>query len=62
VTVQNARQLVSRARKHLAVETERDEAANGIEQKRLVAAFVAAADGDLTLLEQVFAEDVPIAA
>lgn len=57
VTESNARQLVSRARKHLVVEAERDEAASGAEHKRLVQAFVAAADGDLTLLEKVFAED-----
>lgn len=62
VKEQNARQLVSRARRHLAAETERDEAASGAEHKRLVRAFVAAADGDLTLLEKVFAEDVPMAA
>jgi RNA polymerase sigma-70 factor, ECF subfamily len=57
VTEPNARQLVSRARKHLAVETERDEAASGAEHKRLVQAFVAATDGDLTRLEKVFTED-----
>jgi RNA polymerase sigma-70 factor (ECF subfamily) len=57
VTESNARQIVSRARKHLAIESERDEAASGAEHKRLVQAFVAAADGDLTLLEKVFAED-----
>lgn len=62
VTVQNARQLVSRARKHVVVETERDMAAGSTEQTRLVAAFVAAADGDLALLESVFARDVPVAA
>ena len=62
VSPPNARQLVSRARKHLIVETEREEAASSVEQKRLVEAFVAAADGDLTLLEKVFADDVPVAA
>ena len=62
ISVQNARQLVSRARKHVVIETERDRAAGSPEQKRLVAAFVAAADGDLTHLERVFAHDVPMAA
>jgi RNA polymerase sigma-70 factor (ECF subfamily) len=62
ITVQNARQLVSRARKHVVVETEREKVAGSAEQQRLVAAFVAAADGDLTLLETVFAHDVPMAA
>jgi RNA polymerase sigma-70 factor (ECF subfamily) len=62
VSPPNARQLVSRARKHLVVETQREEAASSVEQKRLVEAFVAAADGDLTLLEEVFADDVPVAA
>lgn len=62
ISVQNARQLVSRARKHVVVQTERDKAAGSAEQQRLVAAFVAAADGDLTLLESVFAHDVPMAA
>lgn len=57
----NARQLVSRARRHL-VDTECREAATNAEQKRLFHAFVAAADGDLTLLEKVFAVDVPMAA
>lgn len=57
----NARQLVSRARRHL-VDTECREAASNAEQKRLFHAFVAAADGDLTLLEKVFAVDVPMAA
>lgn len=57
----NARQLVSRARRHL-IDTECREAATNAEQKRLFHAFVAAADGDLTLLEKVFAVDVPMAA
>jgi RNA polymerase sigma-70 factor (ECF subfamily) len=57
----NARQLVSRARRHL-VDTECREAATNAEQKWLFHAFVAAADGDLTLLEKVFAVDVPMAA
>lgn len=56
VKEQNARQLVSRARKHLAADTECREAASSAEQKRLFQAFVAAADGDLALLEKVFAE------
>jgi RNA polymerase sigma-70 factor (ECF subfamily) len=57
----NARQLVSRARRHL-VDTECREAATNAEQKWLFHAFVAAADGDLTLLEKMFAVDVPMAA
>jgi RNA polymerase sigma-70 factor, ECF subfamily len=63
----NARQLVSRARKHLAAETECREAGRE-EQKRLFEAFVSAAQGNLTPLERVFGDDtvgaarVPLAA
>jgi RNA polymerase sigma-70 factor, ECF subfamily len=67
VTVQNARQLVSRARKRLAAESEGGEPAGTPEGQRLFTAFLAAAQGDLTPLEAVFAEDtgaarVPLAA
>jgi RNA polymerase sigma-70 factor (ECF subfamily) len=67
VTEQNARQLVSRARKRLAVQSEGREAAGSAERQRLFAAFVAAAQGDLVPLEMVFADDAiaapaPIAA
>ena len=52
-----ARQLVSRARKHLAGERRRDVSAS--EQRRLLTAFVSAAQtGDLEQLERLFAEDV----
>jgi RNA polymerase sigma-70 factor (ECF subfamily) len=52
-----ARQLVSRARKHLAEERHR-EVSTG-EQRRLLDAFVTAAStGDLRQLEQLLAEDV----
>jgi hypothetical protein len=52
-----ARQLVSRARKHLAAE--RRTPAEPAEQRRLLTAFVAAAQaGDLPALEQLFAADV----
>lgn len=52
-----ARQLVSRARKHLAGERRRDVPPH--EQRRLLAAFVdAARTGDLTALERLFAEEV----
>ena len=61
VTQANARQLVSRARKRLAAE--RREAPTGAEQKRLVVALTAAAQsGDLTTLENVFTEDLAMAA
>ena len=61
VTQANARQLVSRARKHLAAE--RREEASGAEQQRLVVALTAAAQsGDLTTLETVFTEDLAMAA
>ncbi|WP_213816588.1 sigma-70 family RNA polymerase sigma factor [Glaciihabitans sp. dw_435] len=51
------RQLVSRARKHLAAE--RRAPATTAEQRRLLAAFLTAAQsGDLTALENLFAADV----
>lgn len=51
------RQLVSRARKRLAGERRRPVAST--EQKRLLAAFLEAAQkGDVTALEQLFASDV----
>lgn len=53
----NARQLVSRARKHLASEKRQTVAAS--EQRRLLTAFVAAArSGDAAQLEQLLAADV----
>ncbi|WP_286276460.1 RNA polymerase sigma-70 factor [Naasia aerilata] len=53
----NARQLVSRARKHLA--EERKSAVSAAEQRRLLDAFVAAAQtGNIAHLEQLLAEDV----
>lgn len=52
-----ARQLVSRARKHLAGERRRE--VSPAEQRRLLTAFVSAArTGDLEELERLFAEDV----
>jgi RNA polymerase sigma factor (sigma-70 family) len=60
VTEGNARQLVSRARKHLAAEGR--ESPSGAEQKRLLGALTAAQSGDLGTLESVFAEDVALAA
>ena len=52
-----ARQLVSRARKHLAAE--RRTPAAPPEQRRLLTAFVTAAqEGDLSTLEELFAADV----
>ena len=52
-----ARQLVSRARKHLAGARKREVSAS--EQRRLLTAFVSAAQtGDLEQLERLFAEDV----
>ncbi|MDQ0894940.1 RNA polymerase sigma-70 factor [Agromyces ramosus] len=52
-----ARQLVSRARKHLAGERRREVSQQ--EQRRLLTAFVSAAQtGDLVELERLFAEDV----
>jgi RNA polymerase sigma-70 factor (ECF subfamily) len=57
VTEANARQLVSRASKHLAVG--RRWSASGIEHERLMHAFVAAAQrGDVTALENLFAATV----
>ncbi|MFF1878395.1 RNA polymerase sigma-70 factor [Leifsonia sp. NPDC058230] len=54
----NARQLVSRARKHLAAERPVG-AVDPIEQRRVLDAFVAAArSGDVGRLEDVFAADV----
>jgi RNA polymerase sigma-70 factor (ECF subfamily) len=51
------RQLVSRARKHLA--TERRAPVTGVEQRRLLSSFVEAArTGDLAALEQLLAADV----
>lgn len=52
-----ARQLVSRARKHLAGERRREVSPS--EQRRLLTAFVSAAQtGELDELERLFAEDV----
>jgi RNA polymerase sigma-70 factor (TIGR02957 family) len=52
-----ARQLVSRARKHLAGERRREVSQQ--EQRRLLTAFLSAAQtGDLHELERLFAEDV----
>ncbi|MFB6609112.1 RNA polymerase sigma-70 factor [Agromyces sp. NPDC056379] len=52
-----ARQLVSRARRHLSGERKRE--ASKQEQRRLLTAFLAAAKtGDLVELERLFAEDV----
>ena len=60
-TQANARQLVSRARKHLAAE--RRDAPSGAEHKRLVVALTAATrSGDLSTLESVFTEDLAVAA
>ncbi|MBW4718590.1 RNA polymerase sigma-70 factor [Saccharothrix obliqua] len=56
-TETSARQLVSRARRQLA--DERRAPVGGPEQRRLLAAFVAAArEGDLAALEELFAADV----
>jgi RNA polymerase sigma-70 factor, ECF subfamily len=61
VTAPNARQLVSRARKHLT--TDRRGPACPVEHKRLLGALAAASQtGDLATLEYVFAEDVAPAA
>ena len=52
------RQLVSRARKHVASER-RAPVTGGAEQRRLLKAFVTAArSGDLAMLEELFAADV----
>ncbi len=57
VSEPNARQLVSRARRHL--EGERREPVDPDEHRRLLEVFVRAARaGDLAALEQLFAEDV----
>jgi len=61
VTAANARQLVSRARRHLSAE--RRDVPSGAQQKRLLGALAAAAQaGDLATLENVFAEDMALAA
>src|SRR5262249_33899211 len=53
----NVRQLVSRARKHIA--DERRTPASSSEQRRLLEAFIGAAQkGDMARLEHLFAEDV----
>jgi RNA polymerase sigma-70 factor (ECF subfamily) len=53
----NARKLVSRARKHIA--NGRRMPASSDEQRRLLEAFIAAAQkGDIALLKNLFAEDV----
>jgi RNA polymerase sigma factor (sigma-70 family) len=53
----NARQIVTRARHHLA--SGRTLATSSIEQKRLLAAFIAAAqEGDVAGLERLFASNV----
>ncbi len=53
----NARQLVTRARKHIAAE--RRAPVDSVQQKRLLEALVAAArQGDLQRLEKLLAEDV----
>jgi RNA polymerase sigma-70 factor (ECF subfamily) len=53
----NARQLVTRARRH--VSSELDNPVSATEQQRLLETFVAAAQtGDLTALEHMLAEDV----
>src|SRR5580700_7383461 len=57
ITEANARQLVTRARKHIA--DERRAPANAAERQRLLAALVSAAQkGDLAALEQLFIADV----
>jgi RNA polymerase sigma-70 factor (TIGR02957 family) len=57
VSEAGARQLVSRARKHLSAERRAPVSAD--EQRRLLGAFVTAAQtGDLGVLERLFAEDV----
>lgn len=53
----NARQLVSRARKHIAAD--RHVPVNGIQQRHLLAAFLdAAINGEMAALEELFAEHV----
>jgi len=57
VSEENARQLASRSRKHLSAER-RGQIGAG-EQRRLMEAFIAAAQtGDLTALERLFVEDI----
>ncbi|MFC4535437.1 RNA polymerase sigma-70 factor [Sphaerisporangium dianthi] len=57
VSEANARQVVSRARKHIAAE--RRNPVSSAEHRRLLEAFVAAAqEGDLAALEELFAADV----
>jgi RNA polymerase sigma-70 factor, ECF subfamily len=57
VSEENSRQLVTRARKHIA--DERRTPASPAEQKRLLSAFIAAArQGDLARLEGLFASEV----
>ena len=57
VKEENARQLVSRARKHIS--TGRREQTSSAEQKRLFEALVGAAqEGDVEALEKLFADDV----
>ena len=57
VKEENARQLVSRARKHIS--TGRREQTGSAEQKRLFEALVGAAqEGDVEALEKLFADDV----
>jgi RNA polymerase sigma-70 factor (ECF subfamily) len=57
VSEANARQLVSRARKHLAAE--RRESVDPAQQRQLLTMFLnAAADGDMAGLERLFAKDV----
>ena len=52
----NARQVVTRARQHVV--SDRTTATSSTEQKRLLCAFMAAAhDGDVTVLEDLFASD-----
>jgi len=56
-TEANARQLVTRARKHIS--DGRRRAVSSIEQKRLLSAFIVASQkGDLPALEKLFASDV----
>jgi RNA polymerase sigma-70 factor (TIGR02957 family) len=57
VSVANARQLVTRARKHIA--EGRSRRVDAVEQRRLLDTFIAAArKGNLALLEALFASDV----
>jgi RNA polymerase sigma-70 factor (ECF subfamily) len=57
VSVANARQLVSRARRHLA--EERRSPVSALEHRRLLEAFLEAArDGDIARLETILADDV----